>query len=527
MAEPLAAITGAASIGGFAALISKWAELNTTLGFSAQRMGVSAEYLGRLRSQANLAGASGDDAQAGFESLGQTLYDVANGQAPQAAYIMSRLGISLMDATGHARKAQDVLPQLEAAIRGVRDPLAQARLATMFFGGAAAGMLPVLRMTNAELEENRQRVLRYGGVTNQGVAAATQFELAQRAVGQSVIGLTDAIETQLAPVIAPLLLDFANWTAKGRTSWLVTTGLGEAVKDFGGWIKTIDFTGIVRDVKGFGTEVENVLGLLGLWKTKLDNLTGKNAPSVPGMPQPSPFNNAIDAVTGNDRNVPSQGLLRERYDPMSRFLYDHFSGVRRIYNAIDGDGGQVSTPDSKAQAALAQHAMGIFQSLGWSPADAAGMAAGVQRESGFNPGAAGDFVKGVPTAFGAGQWHADRQANFAKWAGFDIHDPRATLDKQLQFYSYERTGGSEQLAGRMIRAAAGPGEAGAADSLFGQRPGDAVGEAGFRARLAESLFKATPTWADVTIDGVASPGLSVRRLRQAPLRATRTPASAR
>ena len=197
--------------------------------------------------------------------------------------------------------------------------------------------------------------------------------------------------------------------------------------------------------------------------------------------------------------------MRERHGALGRFLYDHFDRLRGPDNYLNGNGSRVSTPDSKAQAASAQHAMAIFQSLGWTPAQAAGLAANVQAESGFNPSAAGDKVNGIATAYGAGQWHADRQANFAKWAGFDIHDPRATLDKQLQFYSYERTNGQEQAAGRAIRATSSAAEAGATDSLFGQRPANAVGDASFRARLADSLFKATPTWGDLVTDGVASP----------------------
>ena len=407
VAEPLAAITGAASIAGFTALLSKWAEFNTALGFSAQRMGIMPQTLGNLRAAGSLAGGSADAMQTGFDNLGQTLYDVANGQAPQAAYVMSRLGLALTDAGGRARKAQDVMPQLTDAIAGIKNPLAQARLATMLFGSAGVDMLPVLRQSSAGLERLRQLAIRYGGTTNEGTAAALRFSEAQAAVGQSVVGLTDAIATQLAPAISPLLLQFADWISGARKSKFITHDLAGGVKDFGNWIKQIDFGEVMKEVKAFGAEVVRILGFLTEWKNRLDDLTGNNAPAVPGMQQPTIVDNIIDSITGNDRSVPDQGDVRDEHGTgFGRFLYSHFDRLRSVDNWFHGNGSKVSTPSSAAQSAAAQHAMAIFQSLGWTRAQSAGLAANGLRESGFNPAA----VNG--SHFGAYQWDLHRQAQF-------------------------------------------------------------------------------------------------------------------
>ena len=65
-------------------------------------------------------------------------------------------------------------------------------------------------------------------------------------------------------------------------------------------------------------------------------------------------------------------------------------------------------------------------------------------ESGGNPNAygKGKEARGMPDeAYGAFQWHPDRQAEFAKFMGHDIHG--STLAEQFAFMNYELTKGIE------------------------------------------------------------------------------------
>lgn len=70
-------------------------------------------------------------------------------------------------------------------------------------------------------------------------------------------------------------------------------------------------------------------------------------------------------------------------------------------------------------------------------------------ESGLNPAAVGDNG----AAYGIAQWHPDRQADFAKIMGKDIHG--SSVQEQLDFLNYELTKGNEQKAGARFRAAKG------------------------------------------------------------------------
>jgi hypothetical protein len=121
--------------------------------------------------------------------------------------------------------------------------------------------------------------------------------------------------------------------------------------------------------------------------------------------------------------------------------------------------------------------------MGWSRAQAAGIAANIQRESGGNEKAVGDNGK----AFGLAQWHADRQAAFEKWGGKDIRS--SNRDEQLAFINHELRQGGEQGAGDALSRAKDAGQAASIVSQRYERPADVAGEAARRAALAMALYR--------------------------------------
>jgi hypothetical protein len=123
--------------------------------------------------------------------------------------------------------------------------------------------------------------------------------------------------------------------------------------------------------------------------------------------------------------------------------------------------------------------------MGWTRAQATGIAANIQRESGGNEKAVGD--KGQ--AFGLAQWHPDRQAAFQQWAGKNIRE--SNRDEQLAFINYELRHG-EKGAGDALSRARDAGQAAAIMSQQYERPADAAGEAAKRAALAVALAQPGP-----------------------------------
>ncbi|HWF01549.1 MAG TPA: phage tail tip lysozyme [Caulobacteraceae bacterium] len=142
----------------------------------------------------------------------------------------------------------------------------------------------------------------------------------------------------------------------------------------------------------------------------------------------------------------------------------------------------------------AHQAMDYFKSKGWSEAQAAGIVANLGAESGFDPHAVGDHGR----ALGIGQWHADRQAEFARWAGHSLG--MASMREQLDFVQYELTEGARRAAGARLASTSAAGDAGAVVSRFYESPADAQGEASRRGAAAEHL---------VHVEITHAPGLQV------------------
>lgn len=125
--------------------------------------------------------------------------------------------------------------------------------------------------------------------------------------------------------------------------------------------------------------------------------------------------------------------------------------------------------------------------LGWSDAQATGIAANLQAESNFRPDAVGDGGK----AYGIAQWHPDRQADFESAFGKPIQG--STLAEQVAFIDYELRQGKEQAAGKRLLAANSAGDAAGIVSQFYERPRDTQGEIAKRTRIANDMAGTIPS----------------------------------
>lgn len=128
-----------------------------------------------------------------------------------------------------------------------------------------------------------------------------------------------------------------------------------------------------------------------------------------------------------------------------------------------------------------------LMALGWSQAQAVGLAANFVAESNLNPAAVGDGGK----AYGIGQWHPNRQAAFKEKYGKDIQG--STLAEQVAFAHYELTAGGERGAGFKLSNATSASQAADIVSRHYERPADTAGEAAKRAQMAASIYASMQT----------------------------------
>jgi hypothetical protein len=128
-------------------------------------------------------------------------------------------------------------------------------------------------------------------------------------------------------------------------------------------------------------------------------------------------------------------------------------------------------------------AIGFFQSQGWSRAQAIGIVANLDAESGMSEGIS--QIGGGP-GYGLAQWEGPRQAGFKAWSGHDVHG--SSFGEQLRYIQYELTH-TESGAGNALKGASDPGEAASIVCRLYERPADSAGEAVRRAQRANDIAR--------------------------------------
>jgi hypothetical protein len=204
----------------------------------------------------------------------------------------------------------------------------------------------------------------------------------------------------------------------------------------------------------------------------------------------------IQQVVNGDKNVKSQVAMRQDQLSAAHAMQDFIRlGITPATTAMQklagvtesaatavlpgsgsgttgtGRGGEISplfgggkAGPAAGKTANAQKAMAYFISQGYSPEQAAGLVGNLQAESGanLNINAVGDSGK----AKGIAQFHPDRQANFARFAGKSID--KSTLEEQLAFIAHELKT-TESAAGGKLKSAGSARDAAAIVDKFYER----------------------------------------------------------
>lgn len=456
---PLTAITSAVSIAGMTRMAEAWAGFAQRLGFDATRIGIAVDRLHALQGAARLAGASGDALTTGMRTLSDTLTDAVGGRNGEAVVMFRTLGVTFQNLDGTARSASDVLPDLADRIAAIRNPALQARAATAFFGGAAEALLPFLRRGAQGLREYEAEARKYGVITESGTRVAMAMREAQTKLGLAFEGLGNKISESVAPVLTDLFTFMSDWVLKHSAKILkVINGIASA---FANWAKNGGLDRLLDAVERIATTIAGMT--MPKWMQRYLGIDDSTAPAAKATGD-VPFEySSIGDMPDFATNYPSDRWKRQN--------------ARRGGNSLD------SVP--LAQSYKNDQASAIYQQLlglGWTPAAAAGAVANMDAESGFDDRNVGDGG----AAYGLGQWHPDRQANFRKMFGKSIQE--STTGEQVKFFDWEARGGDAQFGSANVTGITNPAEAGDKISRFGERPGDVWGQAKYRSELAQSWY---------------------------------------
>lgn len=138
---------------------------------------------------------------------------------------------------------------------------------------------------------------------------------------------------------------------------------------------------------------------------------------------------------------------------------------------------------AETHASVSGGSIGFWMSKGYSRAQAAGLAANEQAESGGNPRARGDNGQ----AYGLFQWHLPRVLSIMRGTGIDVRS--ASRDQQLQAAAWEL---QQMGLDSHLRQIQGADTAAAFLTKNFERPADIAGESVRRGRMALAMADSSP-----------------------------------
>lgn len=479
------------------------------LGRLAVTLDSNVGVLAAWRGAATLLGGTAAGVQSSIQNLvsGFEQFSIT-GQSSTIPYFRA-MGIAMSDASGKMRPLTDIYL---AMARWAETQPDKARAAEFFRGAGVTdpGMINLLLQGHDKLQSMLADQAKYAPKPEDVKAAQDlQKQFAYLELASTRLGIT--LLTQLAPAIkglADALKGLGDWLqAHPRTldiiagglaaiATAITVGLGASV--LGTAVEGLTaFLGILTGIGAFFSASGILLNLAVLTETALPALSAAFL-AVGGAIEATPLGWILTGIAalglaayelyehwndigawwhnlwlkmGEDTEAPFRNVHGNQGGGAPTTVNQAFGGAAYRGN-VGGGYGQAQGDISKLMA------------MGWTRAQASGIAANIKAESSGVANLFGDNGQ----AYGLAQWHKDRQTAFARWAGHSILS--ATRDEQLGFINYELRNGSEQAAGRRLASATTAADAGAIISVLYERPADAAGSASARAAIASSLYGA-------------------------------------
>lgn len=458
----LGAAAAAASV-AVGAAVTKIAGNLDTLYFASQRNKASVKNIEAIKFAAKQLGASADGAMSSLESLSRFMRE-----SPASKDWLARIGVNSQE-NGKDRDRAEVL--LDVAQKLKEMPEAQSYAYGKFLGMDDNFLEAVRRGDIQDFIKEYKDLVGNSDLDKAAKEAAKYIKELDKLKEQFKI-LGYEVTSQVLQKINPALQDFKKWFDDNKPQII------KAITDISGIL--------IR----FCTEVVPLLlGAVDIF-VKLDKATDGWSTRILALAAAFRVlggTAAFSLLMKLAKAGGAAGALATRMMGGAALLFhseDLNKGEKEMLDrqrAMEQDQTIPKTPEEvkKTSSDVIDH----FTGLGWSKEQAAGIAANLYAESGFNHKISGDNGK----AYGLAQWHPDRQAEFKKKYGKDIRD--SSRQDQLDFVHYELTQGNEQDAGRRLRQAQNAGDSAQILSKYYERPADTQGEMRKRHGIAMGFHK--------------------------------------
>ncbi|SFM12962.1 hypothetical protein [Nitrosomonas communis] len=228
----LASLGVTLSAGGFVAFIKDAIDTADQLNKLSQKIGVSVEALSTLRFAAELSDVSLEALQKGIKALSQNIVE-ANSGAGRGAQIFDALGISVKNADGTLKSAEQVLLEVADVFTTLEDGTVKTTLAVELFGKTGQDMIPLLNQGKAGIEQLRLEAERLGlKLDSETARSAETFNdnLAALKASASSLGITLAGDflPELTNITNAMRMA-ANEAGVLKSLWVGLGGIGNLI----------------------------------------------------------------------------------------------------------------------------------------------------------------------------------------------------------------------------------------------------------------------------------------------------------
>lgn len=259
---PLLAVGGALSAAGLGKATADFANYSGAVVDTAVKLALGTRELQEFRYAAAASNIENGTFEGGITKLNQALKDAALGTAPLAKETFRQFGISLYQADGRLRTANDVLPELIKNFERLRGPGERAAVATALLGQSGDDLLPFLTMGATEFARLRAEANAFGMVIgDQALADGKAFgDLIQR-MGNVVRGLALGIGGSLVPVLSPFVEKFTDWVVVNRE--LIAQRIERTVAAFAEALGNVDWDAVFQTLANIGNAIVTLAEWLG------------------------------------------------------------------------------------------------------------------------------------------------------------------------------------------------------------------------------------------------------------------------
>lgn len=218
------------SVGAFSSWIQQSIDAADAAAETAQALGITIEAYQGLSFAASTAGVEQESLTGALNKFNKTIAGAAAGGKKQAA-AFADIGVSVRDANGGLKDADQLLLEVADKFQGYEDGANKAALAQELFGKTGAKLIPLLNQGKQGITDLMTQAQRLGLVMSaEAAAAADQFNDNMTVLAGVSRGYANNIATGLLPALndlSGLLIDIASDTDEAAESG---EGLGTMLK---------------------------------------------------------------------------------------------------------------------------------------------------------------------------------------------------------------------------------------------------------------------------------------------------------